>query len=415
MGRYLDKSNDGNISSYNPRCPTKLFDARCPPAHTRNAFNTLPTVMPSNQAPATQPALQDFKEFTAITEYWKKDEQGELKFYHSSFLYVDQNEHTAWYGSLLNIRKNAATLEQATGCLRRIPNHEVYPPSSSDSDIPIISASGFNLASDTWIKRPMLINYDLLADYTRIADELLKEISIHRQVKQNPHPNLVQFKGCLQKGSLVVGILLQHYPTTFTMHVHECDQASFDKESCLEGITAGVGHLHSLGTSHNDLNPYNNMVDGEGPPVVIDFGSAQRLSKELTPMGTPDWNDGFTRESSKANDEIGLRKIREWKFRRFETIKPGALEGPDFPLKTDTDGTSQSTLETCLEKKDFDKIDPARSPKSQYSLEKDVHKKRDRLKRGALRWRATRALAPKRSVRERIEKRTIVKRRPTPT
>jgi hypothetical protein len=127
--------------------------------------------MASTQAPATKPALRSITEFTTLTECWKEDEHGELKFDHSSFLYVDQNEHTAWFGSLFNIRKLAATLEQAIGCLRRIPDHEVYPPPPpSDSDILIISASSFNLASDTWIKRPKLAHYRQLAGCTRIAE-----------------------------------------------------------------------------------------------------------------------------------------------------------------------------------------------------------------------------------------------------
>lgn len=267
--------------------------------------------MASTQAPVIQPALRSITEFTRLTESWKEDEHGELKFDRSNFLYVDESEHTAWFGSL-DVRKKAATLEQAIGCLRRIPDNEVYPPSPSDLDVRAISAFGFEPASDTWVKRPKLVYYNQLAGCTRIADEFLEEISIYRQVQQHPHPNLVQFKGCLQKGSLIVGVILQRYPITLKVHAYTCDQASFDMESCLEGIKAGVGHLHSLGIAHNDLNPSNIMLDGEGRPVIIDLGSAQPLGKELTQMGTPGWNDGFSRDSSKANDEIGLRKIREW-------------------------------------------------------------------------------------------------------
>ncbi len=81
---------------------------------------------------------------------------------------------------------------------------------------------------------------------------------------------------------------------------------------CLEGIQAGLAHVHSLGLAHNDLNPWNIMLDEQDRPVIIDMGSCKPLGEKLHEMGTPDWNDGFVEVSSKENDDIGLQKITEW-------------------------------------------------------------------------------------------------------
>ena len=236
------------------------------------------------------------------------DEHGEPTFEHTNIVYVDKAEYTAWYGEV-GTTERETSLEQAIGCLRRVPDHEVYP--SSNPDIPATAISDYELTSDTWIKRPNIIVYDQLAGCTWIADEFRREIMTYRHLQQHPHPNVVHFKGCLQRGSFIVGILLKRYPITLDQHKYKCDE-TFDRQACLDGIQAGLDHLHSLGIAHNDLKPNNIMLDEEGRPIIIDLDASRPFGEVLAHGGTPDWNDGFSQHSSKANDEIGLRKIREW-------------------------------------------------------------------------------------------------------
>lgn len=264
--------------------------------------------MASIMAPTPHPTPQSLKDFTTIMERWNLDEHGEATFGHTNFLYVDKDEYTAWYGKVGTVERETS-LEQAIGCLRRVPDHEVYPP--SDLDMPATSTSDYELTSDTWLKRPNIIVYGQLAGCSLIADEFRREIMTYRRLQQHPHPNVVQFKGCLQKGSLIVGVLLKRYPITLDLHKYKCDE-TFDRQACLDGIQAGVYHLHSLGIAHNDLNPDNIMLDEEGRPIIIDLGASKPFGEVLVQGGTPGWNDGFSHHSSKANDEIGLRKIREW-------------------------------------------------------------------------------------------------------
>jgi len=48
----------------------------------------------------------------------------------------------------------------------------------------------------------------------------------------------------------------------------------------LEGIASGVGHMHSLGLIHNDIDPSNIMITEDDSPVVIDFDSCLPFQKD---------------------------------------------------------------------------------------------------------------------------------------
>jgi hypothetical protein len=51
--------------------------------------------------------------------------------------------------------------------------------------------------------------------------------------------------------------------------------------ACLDGILAGIHHLHSLGLVHNDITPSNIMFEGDGTPVLIDFDSCRKVGESL--------------------------------------------------------------------------------------------------------------------------------------
>jgi len=181
-----------------------------------------------------------------------------VKFKCTTLLLVDKDEHTAWVGSL-NIPKNQVSLEQAISCLHRVPETEIYP--TVNPDTPVADASGCTLANNTWLKRPNIAVYNQVAGTTMIADEFLEEIRVYQRIQQHPHPNLVEFKGCLQKNGRIIGIMLKRYSITLSLRVEGYGQAPVDATSYLEGIPAGVKHLHYLGFAYNNLNPENSMLD----------------------------------------------------------------------------------------------------------------------------------------------------------
>lgn len=54
----------------------------------------------------------------------------------------------------------------------------------------------------------------------------------------------------------------------------------------MDGIRAGVEHLHSLGFAHNDLNPMNIALDGDDNLIILDFGSCRRFGEQVLSAGT---------------------------------------------------------------------------------------------------------------------------------
>ena len=86
----------------------------------------------------------------------------------------------------------------------------------------------------------------------------------------------------------------------------------FSARACMRDIRAAVGHLHALGYAHNDLNPYNIMVDDDDDVVVIDFGSCRPFGKRLMSTGTYGWIDEEFTTSEKRHDVAALDKIEKW-------------------------------------------------------------------------------------------------------
>ena len=97
----------------------------------------------------------------------------------------------------------------------------------------------------------------------------------------------------------------------------------------MDGIRAGVRHLHSLGLAHNDLNPSNVALDGDGNPIILDFGSCKKFGEELISGGTCGWVDEDYSTSAQHHDEIAMGKIEAWlremKAKRVEEASKNCL------------------------------------------------------------------------------------------
>ncbi|KAL3962996.1 hypothetical protein ACCO45_004519 [Purpureocillium lilacinum] len=70
----------------------------------------------------------------------------------------------------------------------------------------------------------------------------------------------------------------------------------------LSGIEAGIKHLHSLGSVHNDINPSNIMISDDDAAVIIDFDSCVKIGGRAGAANikrTPGW---YKKNSSSLDD-----------------------------------------------------------------------------------------------------------------
>ncbi|KAG6072451.1 hypothetical protein E4U15_006948 [Claviceps sp. LM218 group G6] len=164
---------------------------------------------------------------------------------------------------------------------------------------------------DSYIKEPSLLDYDRRPNAEPLSNLVLHEIEAYELLRKNPHPNIVDYRGCVVIDGRIKGICLAKYKMTLRERIDE--STDFDKDHCLEGIERGVRHLHSLGIVHNDINPRNIMFDELDRPIIIDFDSWQREGQKFYyKAGTPDWCIEETEYARVENDFYGLSKLREF-------------------------------------------------------------------------------------------------------
>lgn len=70
------------------------------------------------------PTITSLSQFTRISEFYVRNEDGSHSFDETIFLLV-QEDGPAYYGSLL-VERRYVTLQQATECLAKIPDDEVH-------------------------------------------------------------------------------------------------------------------------------------------------------------------------------------------------------------------------------------------------------------------------------------------------
>ncbi|KAG6220839.1 hypothetical protein E4U26_006369 [Claviceps purpurea] len=164
---------------------------------------------------------------------------------------------------------------------------------------------------DSYIKEPSLLDYDRTPNAEPLSNLVLHEIEAYELLRKHPHPNIVDYRGCVVVDGRIKGLCLAKYKMTLRKRMDE--GTAFDKGLCLECIERGVRHLHSLGIVHNDINPANIMFDELDRPVIIDFDSWQREGQELGfKSGTLDWCIKGTEYARFENDFYGLSKLREF-------------------------------------------------------------------------------------------------------
>ncbi|KAL4791037.1 kinase-like protein [Aspergillus venezuelensis] len=175
--------------------------------------------------------------------------------------------------------------------------------------------------SQIYIKTPSLFQY-ATAD---LEDQLQREVSVCETLKRKPHANIAVYYGCQEKKGRVSALCFKRYKTTLHLKVNpgHLNKNMFRErrvvddtvKASLNGILAGIKHLHSLGLVHNDINPSNIMFDEDNNPVLIDFGSCRRLGENLYETGsgrTQYWHDPQVEVAETNNDLYAFEELKIW-------------------------------------------------------------------------------------------------------
>ncbi|KAH9823761.1 serine/threonine-protein kinase-like protein [Teratosphaeria destructans] len=230
------------------------------------------------------------------------DEHGNPIFLYSSFGYITK-DFVAYFGQSA-MRKLQLTPKDIRESLELLPDDDVYPEAP-----PNITIAPTPMHDGLYVKGPML---NTAFQGTGLLPKLtLREVEVLETLKQNPHPNIVRYMGCLVERGLVVGLVFDRLSKTLEERLKEHDR-DFSIDAYMNSITSVVEHLHSLGLAHNDINPNNIMVDEVDTIFVIDYGSCQPFGFELITAGTRGWIDEDFTVSARHHDLLALKKIRNW-------------------------------------------------------------------------------------------------------
>lgn len=274
------------------------------PARDSNSITPGSITHSANGSTNSGPAIRSLRDLHILSEVFDQVADQRV-FLHCSF-YVLGEDYVAYFGQSKK-SKFDLTVHDILEDLKRIPDHEIYPPAPTT-----VTTFTKNINSEFHVKSAKLLDYEDWAGKNFLADLCLGEVEILETLRQHPHPTIVKYHGCLVKRGRIVGIVLDRYKTRLFERVQNAKPGDFDYQACIEAIETGVKHLHSLGLAHNDLNPYNIMLNDLDSPRIIDFGSCRPFGNELISGGTPGWVDEFSPISDQKQDESAIVKIRTW-------------------------------------------------------------------------------------------------------
>ncbi|KAJ2898484.1 serine/threonine-protein kinase [Zalerion maritima] len=205
---------------------------------------------------------------------------------------------------------------------KKIPHEAVFPPFPSTG----ITQAPVPLPENSCIKLPEFISY--YADWDEekdvkkgesVADAFLHQAQVMEMLNCNPHPNIVQYHGCIAQDGMIQGICLAKHDMTLAERIHKAKKAkdtSFDAKSFLKGLESGISHLHGLGLVHNNIHRDNIQIDDgdESNPIIANLDICVSDGERKFVGGARDWvREGYWQENAtKENGLYAQAKIREY-------------------------------------------------------------------------------------------------------
>jgi len=108
----------------------------------------------------------------------------------------------------------------------------------------------------------------------------LHEAHICELLAKKPHTNILTYHGCEIRGNYIRHLCFEVLDQSLEDRLLDKSRP-FDIEKCIQGIEAGVNHMHSLGLIHLDIAPRNVIVREDDTSVIIDFDLTLRDGEPL--------------------------------------------------------------------------------------------------------------------------------------
>ncbi|KAI2714272.1 hypothetical protein CBS147354_7441 [Penicillium roqueforti] len=178
---------------------------------------------------------------------------------------------------------------------------------------------------DCYLKTPGVVDFL----YSKLEDDIQCELKVGEVLRRHPHPNIATYYGCREENGRATGLCFKRYKESLTEKVNPGylnknmfrasgrEQVDDSLRENFHGILEGIKHLHSLGLVHNDINPFNIMLDEHGVPVIIDFGSCRKTGESLnnSRVGQTDgWHDSKNKLVLEKNDLDAFEELKTWLF-----------------------------------------------------------------------------------------------------
>ncbi|KAI9781240.1 MAG: hypothetical protein M1816_002423 [Peltula sp. TS41687] len=188
------------------------------------------------------------------------------------------------------------------------------------------------LPTGCYVKRPNLLDYGDTEASSNISSLILHEAWICEILRHHPHPNIARYLGCaVDVQGRITGLCFARYTKRLFESARE-NNLPRDRESFLTQIESGIRHLHGLGLVHNDINPFNVMMDADDRPVIIDFDSCQRVGGKLgLKAGTIGWSNDKAQVTEFSSDYHGLSLIRDFLARDASDKSKGEVDSHPKP------------------------------------------------------------------------------------
>src|SRR5215210_1535189 len=134
-------------------------------------------------------------------------------------------------------------------------------------------------AKDRRLKRTVAVKLlpPELAFRSEIRTRFLREAETAAQLS---HPNIVPIYSVDERDGLVYFVMAMIEGDNLAKRMHDVGPMDVDEvRRIIRDVADALAYAHARGVVHRDIKPDNILLDGQGRPLVTDFGIARAISE----------------------------------------------------------------------------------------------------------------------------------------